>query len=55
VRRAVDVNKTPGVVVVSHTVSSNYLDAVAILGAALMVVAVIFVTIRKVYSCSFLL
>jgi hypothetical protein len=49
VRRAVDDKKTPGVVVLSHTVESNYLDALAILGAALLVVAVIFVTIRKVY------
>ncbi|XP_065335368.1 furin-like protease 2 isoform X1 [Cloeon dipterum] len=47
VRRAVDDNKTPGMTVVSHTVKSNYLDAVAILGAALTVVAVILVTIRK--------
>jgi hypothetical protein len=49
VRRAVDEKKTPGVVVLSHTVESNYLDALAILGAALLVVAVIFVTIRKVF------
>jgi hypothetical protein len=48
VRRAVDEKKTPGVVVLSNTVESNYLDALAILGAALLVVAVIFVTIRKV-------
>ncbi|XP_059487314.1 furin-like protease 2 [Neocloeon triangulifer] len=44
VRRAVE---TPGIIVVSHTIKSNYLDAVAILGAAVVVVAVIFVTIRK--------